>query len=89
MLDAAINLGQRIRSTLPIMKDKLAAEIKRSITVELDDFDAEVKYYKRGINELLQRSSEAANLVSHAMSQKSARNKGFIFFQFLIYSDSY
>jgi hypothetical protein len=63
VLDAGICLGDRIKGVLEKMSAQLTDEVKEAILLELEDFHSEVKYYKRCVIDLQQRSSDTATLV--------------------------
>ncbi|KAJ8114156.1 hypothetical protein ONZ43_g4969 [Nemania bipapillata] len=67
MLDATIDLQARIRSFLD--KDGDDA-LKDTIAVELDDFDAEAKYYRRCISDLQQRASDTMSLLLDILNRR-------------------
>jgi hypothetical protein len=61
ILDATIDLKARVRDFLNRNGDDAA--LKEAIAVELEDFDAEAKHYRRCINDLQQRASDTMSLV--------------------------
>ncbi|TGJ81222.1 hypothetical protein E0Z10_g7549 [Xylaria hypoxylon] len=67
MLDATIDLQARIRGFLNRNGDDA---LKDAITVELDDFDAEAKYYRRCISDLQQRASDTMSLLLDILNRR-------------------
>ncbi|KAI0411370.1 hypothetical protein F5X98DRAFT_383864 [Xylaria grammica] len=68
MLDATTDLQARIRVFLDRNGDDDA--LRDAITVELDDFDAEAKYYRRCISDLQQRASDTMSLLLDILNRR-------------------
>ncbi|KAI1358710.1 hypothetical protein F5Y08DRAFT_332901 [Xylaria arbuscula] len=67
MLDATINLQARVRGLLEKNGDDA---LKDAMTVEMNDFDAEAKYYCRCISDLQQRASDTLSLLLDILNRR-------------------
>ncbi|KAJ3576581.1 hypothetical protein NPX13_g3649 [Xylaria arbuscula] len=67
MLDATINLQERVRGLLEKNGDDA---LKDAMTVEMNDFDAEAKYYCRCISDLQQRASDTLSLLLDILNRR-------------------
>lgn len=60
MLDATIDLKARVRD---LLGRKRGDALEEAIAVELADFDAKAKHYRRCINDLQRRASDTMSMV--------------------------